>query len=373
MNRCLAALVGIVLLAPNVARAAPPSWDPKHTWLFAVGLLKWEHPDVWAPFPDAEKNRADVQLVEFFKKRGVPKEQIVYLKDEKATLKNIRQRLAEFVVKPGEEDLLLVYFAGHGHWEVEKNRYYFVNYEAHKQDCSDHWPVASLCSTLENKFEGGRLLLLADCCHSGGLALEVRKREWECPMACLTSTFAHNLSTGSWTFTESVLKAFHGNPMLDLDGDGQVDLDELARYVERTMAFFHGQRPVFLTRQDFNPRMVLAKTAGKRDAKAGQHVEVLYPEDRKWYRAEVVRQTTKGPEVKYPGYEELEIVTDAKRLRAYQPQTIARGSRVRVKWTDGQRYPAIVKDSWYGLVFVHYEDYGDEYNDWVPVKDVAKR
>ena len=239
---------GLVLLAPASAHAAPKktTWEPAKTYVFAVGILKWKNPDQWASFPNIVKDRSDQQLVDFFKKSGVPDDQIVYLKDEKATLKNIRTRFREFIQELGEDDLLIVYFAGHGWWDSGSNKYYFVNYDAQKEDASDMWSVKSLCKDVGDNFSGGRLLFFLDCCHSGGLAMEMRKQEWEFPAACLASTFGRNSSTGRWTFTNAVLQAFRGDAQLDTNGDGVVGLDELAHYAERKLAFFHGQRPTFL-------------------------------------------------------------------------------------------------------------------------------
>ena len=118
--------------------------------------------------------------------------------------------------------------------------------------------------------------------------------------------------------------------------------------------------------------MALAKAKGKRDPKLSGHVEVLYPKDKKWYRAEVIRSTAEGPEVAYADYDDPEVITDAKRIRPYQPPVYAKGSRIKVKWSDGKTYPAIVKESWYGLHFVHYVDYGDALDDWVSAGQIVK-
>lgn len=364
----------LLLCLPSGAIAAPKKagWEPAKTHVFAVGLLKWKNPDQWSSFPNIVKNRSDQQFVDFFRKSGVPSEQIVYLQDEKATLKNIRTRFRDFIQQPGDEDLLIVYFAGHGWWDENTNKYFFVNYDAKKEDASDLWSVKSICKDVADKFSGGRILFILDCCHSGGLAMEMRKQEWECEAACLASTFGRNSSTGRWTFTNSVLQAFRGDPQLDLNGDGDIGLNELSRYVERKLAFFHGQRSVLLTQNEFAPDMVLSKAKGKRNPKLSGLVDVLYPEDKKWYRAEVIRSTPDGPEVSYADYDEPEVVADATRIRPYQPTAYEKGTRIKVKWSDGKVYPAIVKESWYGLHFVHYVGYGDDYDDWVSPSQIQK-
>jgi hypothetical protein len=374
-KKLMAAFVAlcVFLLAAGSAEAAPKKtgWEPAKTYVFSVGILKWKHPDQWASFPNIVKNRSDQQLIDHFKKSGVPDEQIAYLKDEKATLKNIRTRFREFIQKPGDDDLLIVYFAGHGWWDSSSNKYFFVNYDAQKEDATDLWSVQSICKDVGDKFSGGRILFLIDCCHSGGLVMEMRKHEWECDSACLASTFGRNESTGRWTFTNALLQAFRGDPQLDFNGDGDVTLGELSKYVERKLAFFHGQRSV-LQADDGFADMVLAKAKGKRNPKLSGLVEVLYPKDKKWYRAEVIRSTAEGPEVSYADYDDPEIITDTNRIRTYQPTTYAKGTRIKVKWNDGKVYPAIVKESWYGLHFVHYEGYDNAYDDWVSADQIRK-
>src|SRR5262245_18449518 len=112
------ALTVAALSSAAVSPAASPAadgldWDPEHTWVFAVGLLEWQHSDIWAPFPNAAKNRRDELLVEHFRKAGVPDEQIVFLKDAQATKKTVQASLVEFLDETDEGDLLVFYFAGH--------------------------------------------------------------------------------------------------------------------------------------------------------------------------------------------------------------------------------------------------------------------
>jgi hypothetical protein len=368
----LAAAAVLVLLPAGVRADAPAlGWEPARTWVFVVGILEWKDANTWAPFPEAREGRCDKQLVDFFKKSGVPAGQVAYLQDRQATLKNVREQFDAFAARPAAGDLLVFYFAGHGWWDSDKNLYYFANYDAHKEDSSDLWPVRSICDTVQRCFRGGRVLFLADCCHSGGLLVETRRRTWRCATACLTSAHSHSLSTGSWTFTECLLQALRGDPQLDLDGDGRVCLDELARHAEREMAFRHGQKSVFAAAAGFDPRMPLARATGKRDERLGRHVEVR-GEDGKWYPAFVGRLTDDGPEVTYLGSEETEVVAKENRIRPYRPAALPRGTPVKVKWTDGEKYDAVILQSFYGLYYVHYTDYGDEYDEWVSAEQVGR-
>lgn len=362
------ALLGLGLVSSARGVAPALSWKPEKTWLFVVGILEWKDTDTWSPFPEAVDGRCDQQLVDFFKKSGVPKDQIVYLQDKQATLKRIQKSLPEFLGKPGPGDLFIFYFAGHGWWDSSDNKYYFANYD----DSSDLWPVRSIFDAVEENFQGGQVLFLADCCHSGGMLLELKKRRWTFPAACLTSTYAHNFSTGSWTFSECLLKALRGDAQLDYDGDGAIGLDELARYTEREMAFFNAQKSVFSVASGFSPGFVLAGATGKRDPNIGRHVEVRF-KDGKWYRAVVVGQDDDGVEICYCEDESKEVVADKQRIRPYQPAMLPRGSRVKVTWTDGEKYDAVIREAWYGLYFIHYPDYEDDYDEWVSDDQVSRK
>ncbi len=371
MRSFIAALLCFGCSGPVLAQGTSRlGWQPGKTWVFAVGILQWQDGETWAPFPEAQEGRSDQRLIQFFRKQGVPAHQIVYLKDRQATLQRIQGRLAEFLPQPGPGDLLVIYYAGHGWRDVENDRYYFANYDARKADSSDLWQVGSLCDSVRRQFRGSQVLFLADCCHSGGLIEEIRRQPASVPLACLASVHSHSLSTGGWTFTDILLQALRGDGQLDADGNGLVEIDELARYAEREMAFREGQKTMFATFRGFPERLALAEARGRRDPEVGKHVEVLW-EDGQWYKAKVLRVTPRGSKVQYVEDESVELVTDAKRLRPYNPRPLPPGTRVLVDSGDGEQSAAIVLQSWYGLHWVRYPDYGPAYDEWVAAESIT--
>ena len=338
-------------------------WQPETTWLFAVGILEWQHPDVWPGMPGAETNRRDVELVEYFRASGVPDEQIVYLKDNQATRKRIDHALASHLSKSRPGDLLVFYFTGHGSRNRETHRATFANYDAPSGD--DAWAVEEIYDAIESEFRGEQALLIADCCYSGALADAARGRDSSIAYGCLCSSFSRNSSTGNWTFTESLLKGWRGDPAVDLDDDGAVEWDEMGRFAELDMAFIERQKSVFYRTKDFDPRMKLAADDGPRPPRAGERLEVRWKSD--WYRAQVIESRGAELKIHYIGYaDSWDEWVGPERVRPYRPHSLAAGQRVDVQWDgDHKWYPATVVRSWYGLSLVHYDGYTREWDEWV--------
>lgn len=360
-----AGLVGLVA-AVGSARAAEPAvdWQPQRTWVFAVGLLEWERPDLLAGFPAARKNRSDGQLVRLFREAGVPDDQVVFLKDAAATKARIRRELRALLEQTRPGDLLIAYYAGHGIRHPPSGRSWFAPYDA-SEEYNTYWSVAELVDDVEARFAGERVWLLADCCHSGALVEEARRRQaGPLHYAALASVHAHDTSTGAWTFTDALLSALRGDPRIDADGDGLVELDETADYVEREMAFVDGQKASFFAETSFPLASGLARTVGRAAPRVGEHVEAF--DDVAWYRAQIIAVDGDRVKVHYVGYgDEDDDWRDPKDIRPYRPRALPEGTQVSARAHDGKWYPATVIEAWYGLHRVRYDGYGPEWDEWL--------
>lgn len=336
-------------------------WNPETTWIFAVGILEWEDSDAFPPFPEAVPGRFDEKLVNFFYSQGVPEEQIIYLQDSEATIEQIQQELSEFLSNSNEDDLLILYFAGHGDWDSESDEYYFINYDANAEDRDNYWSVSSIFEDIENNFNGSKALLLADCCYSGGLIDAVKRQDSDISYASVSSSYSHNTSTGNWTFTESLYKGLLGDPVVDLDGDRAVTLYDFARYAELEMAFIEEQKSMFVTTNDFDPQMQLATVSDEIEPVEGKRVIVEYEGD--WYKAKTLERNNGQVKVNYIVDNSEEWVEDD-RIQSYQPEMFAIGTEVEVE-SDEEWYPATVEKAWYGLHFISYDEYPEQWMEWV--------
>ena len=72
---------------------------------------------------------------------------------------------------------------------------------------------------------------------------------------------------------QCLMRGFAGNPVVDIDGDGHVDLDELASYTARYMAFAAEGKPMFKTTGDFSSKLRLASGTKPKGPHAGDLLE----------------------------------------------------------------------------------------------------
>lgn len=287
---------------------AEPDWAPARTWVFVVGVLEWESADL-APFP--KKKRRDRQLVNFFAKAGVPDGQMVYLQDSEATLANIEARLADFLPRAGADDLLVVYYCGHGYpASDDPGKVLMASHDASHE--MEGWAFEALVDSIEARFRGRRALLLADCCHAGGAVRAVKAKGARVAYACLGSAAANDSSTANWTFTESILAAWRGNAAVDLNEDGAVTLDEARQFARREMRFAEEQETSGWFGEGWRRDFVLAQAKRRSHSRIGAHAEVLA--EGEWWKARVTDARGEEFEVFYYGYErsDREWVTEGR-------------------------------------------------------------
>jgi hypothetical protein len=351
-------------LALPVSRA--DDWQPKRTWVVVVGVLEWQS-KAFTPFP--QKDRRDAELVDFFRSSGMPAAQTIFLKDRQATRANITNVLAKVLTQTRKGDLLFLYYAGHG-TKGKDNAVFFANYDADPKHPGSAWSVASIFDTIERYFKGSHVLLAADCCHSGALGLEAKKRKSAIAYACLTSVTASGLSTNNWTFTECLLRGFRGDALLDLNGDGSIQLEELARFTEAEMIFAEGQMSSFTTMNGFGS-LKLAATKKRVLPKMQRRVEVEWRGS--WYKAFVEAEKGNFYRIHYAGYDSSwDEWVGKDRIRVFAPKQVPAGSKVEVEWS-GKWYPARILEVKHGMHLVHYDGYEASWDEWVPIRRIRQK
>jgi hypothetical protein len=363
MRSALGLVLTFLLLTP--ARSA--ELVPASTYAVIVGVLKWEGGRL-TPF--SPRHRKDQELYDLLRARGVPAENLVLLLDDQATRAGVHKALAGLAAKAGKDATFLFYYAGHGSLLADGSvalcNYDFATDDPRKPPLR----ATDVSDLLRQHYRGERVLLLADCCHSGGLAAAARALgKAGCKAASLTSADAANLSSGNWTFTQAILDALRGDPLLDRDGDGVVTLAEAARAVE--LAMKHRERQMFgYTDRGFGGDFRLSRTGGTRAPEVRGPFAlrdfVLAPDGARLRPARVVGGGADGQvTVEFYDYtDKRNVDLPADRLKKMTFRTYRAGQEVQALW-QGKLWPAKilqVKDDFHLIAYPGWPEY---WNEWV--------
>jgi hypothetical protein len=264
-------IVFFLLAGPALGQTAQ-GWQPQNSWAFVVGVLEWKDAQTWAPFP--KRNRRDDQLVQALLKLGLPREHIVVLQDQKATHDAIEHAFQSTLAQTAGSDTLFVYYAGHGYRDEAHGDFYMVPYDGYENETL--WSLHDLALDLDQHFQGKRVILSADCCHSGSLGDYVAKGGHKVPYAAFCSSSSKLASTGNWTFSDDLLDLLTGNPAADLDGDGYVSLAEGGKLIASEMKFAEDQSAGLTATSDFGAAEHFVSTSRRLRSDEGKLAMVRY-------------------------------------------------------------------------------------------------
>lgn len=365
LNRILFGLFASILLA-QVTYAQTKQWEPKRTWVFMASLVEWKDAERLAPFP--QKNRKDIVLRDTFKKRGVPANQIVFLQDQAATTATVERQFDEFIRRPAPGDWIFVYFAGHGDRDDDDDTPYLITYDVYNDNKG--WAFDSVPDAIERSFRGSHAIIALDNCFSGTMADVVNSKPRKISYGVLTSSLANEISTGRWTFTESLIAAFNGEAYVDRDRNSSITFAELGKNSEEDMLFGEEQMATILFTGTFDSSTVIGSAVSTPKARVGERVEAMSGQD--WFKGIIVDSKPSQQKIHYYGYESSddEWLPDSQ-IRVSKPSQFAKGTKVEVYWLK-KWWPATVIDARGGAHYITYDGFGKEWDEWVASKRIRK-
>jgi Caspase domain len=164
----------------------------------------------------------------------------------------VRRAIARFFAQKGRDDLLLLYFSGHGVLDDQGQLYLAMKDTEHDLLSATGIPAALITREMDNSLPRRQVLIL-DCCHSGAFARGAKGT----PGASVGTAAAfegNGYGRVVLTATDSTQYAWEGNEIIgqaensvfthhlvqglqtgEADADGQITLDELYNYVYERM------------------------------------------------------------------------------------------------------------------------------------------
>ncbi len=260
----------------------PPPSTPVRRWAVLVGVARYKDPAL-------ELRYADRDIEEFWKLLQTPRcgefidAHVRKLVNDQATMAEILRALRSFLHSASEDDLVFIYFSGHGMRDPQRQVHYFLPYETdHRDIAGTALPMREILQSLEENVRARRIILMMDACHSGAIGvhkgitpadpviLERYLSEFQASMpgfAVFTSSEAGEQSREDdalrhGVFTHLVLEALRGKASPHKD---KVTLGDLIEYVTRRSREFGLQHPSPDSR-DFDRDFVVAVTGGSNAA-----------------------------------------------------------------------------------------------------------
>jgi uncharacterized caspase-like protein len=219
-------------------------------WAVVIGVSKYKYSDMDLKYADKD---AQFYYDYLTSPSGgnVAKENSVLLLNEKATRENILKEINDKCNRSFEDDLLIIYIAGHGMPDPVGNEIYFLSYES-KPDNLAGTAVSQI--DIEKALARSRAkkkVWIADACHSGGAGLNTNVRGDRAylinrmlfeianakeGLAVLAASSASEYSKegdewgkGHGVFTYYLIDALKGSA--DIDKDGIITIREVFEYV----------------------------------------------------------------------------------------------------------------------------------------------
>ena len=341
--------------------------DPGNTRVVIAGVLNWQDPSVNS-FSD--ENRKDQELHDQLKEFGITDSSNTLLLDNEATLDRMNRAIKKQMRACNSESTFIFYYAGHG--SKIGNDYYFCNYDMGQQ-VSTMFNVSSLYELAAANFKGKRIILMADCCYSGSL-LAVGKKIAELgkEVVVLTSATSSNISTGNWTFTQTLLDDLRGDLIADKNADNMVSLAETAAEIKEAMKYREYQLSGYAAYNVDATKTIVGKcpvdmrkpATGNGAYKWGTYVYAL-DADNNWRTARVIKTVNGTYTCQFYNYSvKVDVQQEAFGVRSVYFPVYKEGQKVEVSW-EGKYYPAEITDVDDAFMYIHYTGYDNSYDEWV--------
>ena len=263
-------------------------------WAVVVGISDYANPDI----PDLKYAHRDAQVFYDFLRSpnggAFPDDHIRLLTNSNATLANVRSAIFDFLSQTRKEDLVTLYFSGHGLSKGEGYTYFIMHDTDPGRIEETAFNVEDIHTALQTSIHAERVVLFADACHSGAIneymkrtrSTEVEKNlinrylvemaKAKPGMISFTSCAQNEVSSEAWLFWEHgiftfVLVSGLGGKVTDsqgrvksfesadADGDGIVTVGELTKYVKKYVpGYTKNQQNPQVSKSNFDPNMPLS-------------------------------------------------------------------------------------------------------------------
>lgn len=227
-------------------------------WAVVIGISQYKYNTAWNPqkgIQDLRYAHQDARAFSDFLKSpaggGFSDDHVVLLTNQAATVKEVRKAIGDFLAQSLEDDLVILFFAGHGSPDPKnpQNLYLLCHDTEPDNFYGTALPMWEIDMALTRSIRSKRVFILADACHSAGVgstrAILVSNRintymdalaQSKKGVTKITASRANELSQekefpegGHGVFTHYLLAGLQGKA--DDNRDGFVTMEEAYQYL----------------------------------------------------------------------------------------------------------------------------------------------
>jgi len=224
-------------------------------WAVVIGVRKYAHSgkklnDLKYADRDAE---AFSEFLQSPQGGGFSADRILCLTNEKATAENVRHAMFEFLAGADKDDLVVVFFSGHGEPDANRRNFFLLCHDTRMDRlASTSFPMWDIDTALRRFIRAEHVVIFADACHAGAISPQVGAKgaDEESPvhryiqqlslakpgLLIFTASEAMEKSHESdkhksGVFTKFLLQGLKGTA--DSDGNGIVTAGEIVEFVRK--------------------------------------------------------------------------------------------------------------------------------------------
>ena len=227
-------------------------------WAVVIGISQYKYNTAWNPhkgIQDLRYAHQDARAFSDFLKSpaggGFSDDRVVLLTNQAATVKEVRKAIGDFLAQSLEDDLVILFFAGHGSPDPKNpQNLYLLSHDTEPDNFyGTALPMWEIDVALTRSIRSKRVFILADACHSAGVgstrAILVANRintymdalaQSKKGVTKITASRANELSQekefpegGHGVFTHYLLEGLQGKA--DDNRDGFVTMEEAYQYL----------------------------------------------------------------------------------------------------------------------------------------------
>lgn len=135
------------------------------TYFLGIGI------NIYQEFPALNNAVRDIEQVSQLLSNKYSVDQVIHLFNEQAHREAIIATFDELVKKLDEDDRLLVYYSGHGHYNTDTRRGYWIPHDAERDNTANYIRNSTIRDYMTD-IKARHILLISDSCFSGSLLVQ---------------------------------------------------------------------------------------------------------------------------------------------------------------------------------------------------------